>query len=83
VADRKTFARSEPYWVCPDSDIGSARARQPQPPRFGTFQVCPKDWLTPPTGRLLMRQTAYARRLQAGMIGDGGGLLGGSPPCPA
>ena len=43
---------------------------------FRTIQVCPKDRLTC-TVRLLMRQTACARRFLAGMIG--GGTLGGSP----
>jgi hypothetical protein len=31
--------------------LASQRTRQPQPPRFRTIQVCPKDRLTlPPAG---------------------------------
>jgi hypothetical protein len=42
--------------------------------RCRTLQVCPKDRLGLPR----QAQTAYARRLQAGIIGDGGSTLGGS-----
>ena len=44
-----------------------------------TFRSAPRT-LCPSASRLLMRQSACARRSLAGMIGDGN--LGGSLPCP-
>ena len=78
IIDRIVWTAVTTAMVCDsDRDVCVEAARV----RFRTIQVCPKDQADTSPGRLLMRQTACARRSLGGMIG--GGTRGREPPCPA